>query len=87
MKILITPATVKMAKDILLSGKNFKPFNELFETSEQVTAKHKLFEQFVTVTGCQIPKIFIYIVMDDIFGNCTEKDEDGNLGYRLKLNK
>ena len=85
MNIPICEETVAMAKEILLSGKSFKPFDQLFTPSETVTAKHELYEQFVAKTNCQIPKIFIYIIMDDLFGIATDKDEKGNFGYKLLI--
>lgn len=86
MNISVCKETVTIAKECLLSGKSFKPFDQLFKPSEKVTAKHELYEQFVTHTNCLIPKIFIYIVMDELFGQCNGKDEDGNLGYYLHFN-
>lgn len=85
MDIPICNETVAMAKECLLSGKSFKPFDQLFVPTEIVTAKHELYEQFIADTNCQIPKIFIYIVMDDLFGQCIDKDKDGNLGYKLSF--
>jgi hypothetical protein len=85
MNIPICKETVAMAKECLLSGKSFKPFDQLFIPSESVTAKHELYNEFVNKTGCLIPKIFIYIVMDDLFGVAQEKDEKGNFGYKLSF--
>ena len=87
MDIPICKETVAVAKEILLSGKYFKPFDQLFIFSETVTAKHELYGQFVANTGCKIPKIFIYIVMDDLFGVAQEKDINNNLGYKLMFNQ
>jgi hypothetical protein len=83
MNIPLTPETIQIAKEILFSGKHFKPFDEFFKASFKITAKHILFEKFVEATNCQIPKLFIYIVMDDLYGPCTKKDEHGDLGYNL----
>lgn len=85
MNIPICKETVAMAKECLLSGKLFEPFDQLFIPSENVTAKHELFDQFVKHTGCLIPKIFVYIVMDEIFGSPCFKDQNGNFGYKLKI--
>lgn len=92
MRIPLTPETVKIASDILIGGqmKDFNgnqvpPFKECFEESETVTAKHILWNGFVEKTGCQIPKIFGYLVMDELFGQCTGKDSDGYAGYHKKL--
>ena len=90
--ITLSEETVKMAYDILVEGqmttkeeKKCKPFNDCFESSETVTAKHILWEDFVSATGCQIPKVFGYIVMDKLWGLCTGKDEKGFAGYHRKF--
>jgi hypothetical protein len=86
-QVYVTPQTVQLAKDILQSGIDgkFPPFKECFEWDVTVVAKHELYEQYRDFTGCQIPKVFVYIVMDQLFGVPAHKDAKGNLGYKLKF--
>lgn len=83
----LSTETVKVAKDILYGGFNGKvlPFKDCFEVSDTVTAKHILDGHYRGKLGHQIPKIFIYIAMDETFGPCTGKDEKGFAGYHLKV--
>ena len=92
MTIPITPETVALVKDILMSGikGKYPAFDKCFVEAETVRAKHLLYQDYVERTGCQIPKVFIYIVMDDILGMPHGKAEEkenapGCLGYRLRL--
>ncbi len=90
--IPLTPETQKIASEILIEGKMngingpVPPFKQCFNESESVTAKHVLWEDFVKATGCQIPKIFGYLTMDEVFGQCTGKDSQGYAGYHLQCN-
>lgn len=90
--IILSPETVAVAKEILESGFDGRvlPFKDCFEKSETVLAKHLLFEQYRDAARCPIPKVFVYIVMDEIFGPCTGYDDVStpgrrDAGYYLKL--
>lgn len=87
MTITLNAETISLAKAILNSGFNGKihPFKDCFLPNETVTSKHILYQQFVQATGCQIPKVFIYIAMHDILGLPTGIDENRDLGYHLRL--
>lgn len=87
-EIQLNEHTVALAKEILMSGfkGKFPPFDQCFKKSETITANHVLHEQYQKRTGHQIPKAFIYIVLEDIFGPMSGKDPDGNLGRHLTLN-
>lgn len=75
----ITPEVIEMA-DRELQVKS------LYEPSENVTASHILYEEFVAKTKWKrVPKIIYYIVMDNAFGQSFEKDNAGYLGRRLAL--
>ncbi len=74
MEIVVTPETVAIASEILIDGQmtdfngnKVPPFEHCFELSETVTAKHILWESFVDKTGCRIPKLFGYLVMDKVW--------------------
>ena len=84
--------TIDLAFDILANGKMHDrngllvlPLEQCFEKSDTVVAKHILWGEFKERTGCHIPKIFGYIVMDKVFGQCDGKDYKGDLGYYLKV--
>ena len=56
-----------------------------FEKSDKVTAKHILFDQLIEVIKVPLPKVIFYILMDEMFGFGNYKDENGFLGYSLKI--
>lgn len=85
MTITICPETIAIAKDVLMSGEKFPSLDNCFEKSATVTAKHILFEQHRDRFKHSIPKVFVYIVMDQVFGLCTGYAADGSAGYHLKL--
>lgn len=64
---------------------DFKPIHECFEKSDRVTAKHILAKEYMDYIQKPIAKVFVYIIMDEIFGLCDGKDDHGNLGYHLKF--
>jgi hypothetical protein len=63
------------------------PVTEFFEKSEKVTAKHILAKAYMDHVARDLPKVILYIIMDEIFGICDGKDEDGLLGYHLTPKK
>jgi hypothetical protein len=86
--IILCPESVAAYKELLTNpaanGLDIKPIGEYFEASETPTAKHILFEQFIAVIKKPLPKIFFYIIMDEMHPQCG-KDENGFMGYYLKL--
>lgn len=81
----LTPALVASFKEAILDPSAhdlpFKPLKEYFQKSETVTAKHILAQEYMKIVN--IPKIVLYIIMDEEFGQCDGKDEKGALGYHL----
>lgn len=67
--------------------KDITPLTEFFEKSDKVTAKHILAKAYMDHVARDLPKVILYIVMDEIFGICDGKDEDGLLGYHLTPKK
>ncbi len=63
-------------------GLSFRPIHLCFDESEEVTANHILFRAFHDEVP-QLPKIFFYIIMEEIYGPPNGKDAAGNLGYHL----
>lgn len=90
-KEYLTEDHIKAYKTILCNPEeyrlNFRPMKDCFEKSETVTANHTLAEVFLEYVNRPLPKLIIYILMDDLFGPCNGKDHDGNLGYYLKFIK
>ena len=65
-------------------GLPIRPLKECFEPSEEVTAQHILFRDYIKESPA-CPKIFFYIVMEMVYGRVHLKDADGNLGFPLKF--
>lgn len=88
-ELTLSNETIDAYKTILSNplehGFSFKPLKECFEKSEKVTAKHILFEQLIELIKVPLPKIIFYIIMDEMFGFGNDKDENGFLGYSLKI--
>ena len=69
----LTPEIIEMAKKEVAIAQYFTP-------SEEATAKHLLFKEFVTKTKWSgLPKVVFYLLMDDLYP--IKKASDGNLGY------
>jgi len=87
--MVLSTEAVNAYKEILSNpvahGFSFKPLNECFETSDKVTAKHILFQQFIEQIKKPLPKVIFYILMDEMYSSTIGKDEQGNLGYALTL--
>jgi hypothetical protein len=82
----LSPEVVAAYKKLMTepkeNGLDFQPLQELFEETKVATAKHLLYEQYLTKinkTKDQLPKVFFYIIMDEMYQQ--KKDEDGCLGY------
>ena len=87
----LTPEVIDAYKELLLhpkeNGLDFDSITDCFEKSGIVTAKHILSESYIKYIGRPIHKLVMYIIMDQVFGNCDGKDEKGDLGYHLKFTK
>ncbi|KKN15085.1 hypothetical protein LCGC14_0989600 [marine sediment metagenome] len=85
----LNPETIGAYKELLLNPSkhklDFKPITECFEKSDDVTAKHILAKEFIDYLNKPLPKVILYIVMNQVFGQCDGKDSSGNLGYHLKF--
>ena len=85
----MTPEYVDGIKVILNNPKeynfDFKPFKDCFVESEIVTPKDVLAKQFLNCwNNSALNKFLVYLLMNDVFGECTEKAENGSLGYKLQ---
>lgn len=88
--MVLSPETVNAYKELLTNpqkhGLKFKPLNECFEETKEVTPKHLLFEAFLDYLQKPLPKVIFYIIMDELYPHLTGKDETTkDFGYRLKL--
>jgi len=88
--IQLTPETINAYKlcitDPKYQGLPFDAITNCFIKSGNVTAKHELAEAYINHINRPLPKVILYIIMDEIYGQCDGKDEKGNLGYHLKFN-
>lgn len=66
-------------------NKSQEALNKYFEDSDEVTAQHVLYNDFVKSYGQRILKFQMYILFQDGWGNCTGKAKCGSLGYHKKL--
>lgn len=76
----------KIMTDPKGNGLDFPPLSEVFEKTKSATAKHLLYEQYLSKIKKkrdQLPKVFFYIIMDEIY--LQKKAEDGNLGYCVRI--
>lgn len=88
--MVLSTEAVNSYKELLTNpdkyGLEFKPLNECFEESTEVIPKHILFETFLSYLQKPLPKVILYIIMDEQYAHLIAKDpESGNLGYKLKL--
>lgn len=89
-KIIIDEETIAAYRTILQNPSqyhadfNFIPLSDFFIPSETITAQHILAQQYISHINLCLPKLILYIIMNELFGNPNGKDADGNLGYYLK---
>jgi hypothetical protein len=97
--IRLTPEVIDLYKDFLVNpGKHnlsYRPITECFEKSSTVTAKHILAKQYMDYLNRPLPKVVLYIIMDQVFGQCDGLDPvtkfgdhpnaPGCLGYHLRF--
>lgn len=67
-------------------GLEIPSLSECFELYEAGTPKHILFKEYIERIGNKpLPKVFFYIVMDELHADKLVKCADGNIGYKLKI--
>lgn len=67
------------------NGMDFDPIEQLFTKSETVTAFHILYNQYIDRIKKPLPKVFFYIIFEEIYGPVTGKDSDGHAGYHMTI--
>lgn len=66
------------------NGLDMPALHDCFEEGEG-TPKHILFDQYIEKIQKPLPKVFFYIIMDEIYADKITKCADGNIGYKLKI--
>jgi len=87
----LTPDAVNAFQSLLTEPKQhalpFESITDLFVKSDICTAKHILAKQYMEYLQRHVPKVILYIIMDNVFGQCNGKDAEGSLGYYLEFKK
>jgi len=77
--MVLSPEVVDMAKKEV-------DISQYYEPSEECTAQHILFKEFIETSKWKnLPKIIFYILLGEVYGQPIHKDKDGNLGFKIKL--
>lgn len=81
-------ANVKVGMlDPKAAGRPQRPLSEIFTPADEVTAKHVLAGCLKAYDYPRMPKLLIYIIMDEIYGVAKDKDKSGAAGYHLQYNQ
>lgn len=85
--ITLCPESVAAYKELMTNPKgngiNMPALHECFQVTTKATPKHILFNQYIELIKKPLPKVFFYIIMDELHE--VVKCDDGNLGYNLKI--
>lgn len=93
--MILSPEAVNAYKTLLTNPKKnglpIDPLSDIIVKAETVTAQHILFKDFISylhskLPNADLPKVIFYIILQEVFGPCTGKDEQGALGYHLRVN-
>jgi len=93
--MILSKEAVDAYKELLTNPKKnnlpIEPITDVIVKSETVTGQHNLFKDFISylhlnLPKADLPKVIFYILLEEIFGPCTRKDETGCAGYHLKVN-
>jgi hypothetical protein len=81
-------STMALSPELIEYAKKEVHIVSFFEKSDEVTANHILYQQFIESSKWKgLPKIIFYILMSDVYGQPHLKDKKGLLGYALKIIK
>lgn len=90
MNIPLCPETINAYKELITNpqkhGLDITPITDFFIESTVVIPKHLLAKAYIEHINKPLPKVILYIIMDEIYGCCREKDDNGDLGYKLIVN-
>jgi hypothetical protein len=87
--IVVCPESVAAFRELMTNpgkhGLSFPSLDNCFIASDTPTAKHILFKQYVDLINKPLPKIFFYIVMDEVFPKIGIDPTNNCAGYYLKV--
>lgn len=87
--LFLTPETVDAYTQLISEpekhGLDFLPLKDCIKQSDKVTALHILFKNYIDLIKRDVPKVIFYIIIQNIYGNPSGVDENGNAGYNLKI--
>jgi hypothetical protein len=85
--IQLTPQVVDAYRELITNpaknGLELDAITDCFHVDSRVTAKHVLAETYIKHINKPMPKLILYIIMDELYGKYIGKGEDGHAGYRL----
>ena len=76
--IPLNPQTVALFRKFVehpeeMEGCDYRPIQECFEKSDVCTPQHILFNQYIAYLRHPLPKVFFYIIMDEIYPDLKGK--------------
>jgi hypothetical protein len=66
------------------NGMEFASLSEIFSENSISLPKDLVYSKYIEIIKKPLPKIFFYIIMDEIYK--SSKSENGDLGYLIKFN-
>jgi len=85
----LNPQSVDAYKQLMTKpkdhGLDIPALEECFDEFEEGTPKHILYQQYIDKIQKPLPKVFFYIIMDELYFKKITKCPDGNLGYKFKI--
>lgn len=89
-EIILCPESVAAYKELMTNpkgnGLDIPSINECIVEGDTIIAKHLLYQQYIELIKKPLPKVFFYIIVDELHYDKIGKGVDGNLGYKLKIN-
>lgn len=85
--MILTPERIAAYKELISNpskhGLPITSINDFYEVSDTLASKYTLAKAYLVHVNNKIPKLILYIIMDEIYGESI--DEKGILGYYLKV--
>jgi len=89
-EIILCPEAVAAYKELMTNpkgnGLDIPSLEECIVVSDTIIAKHILYQQYIDLIQKPLPKVFFYIIIDELHFDKMGKGSDGNFGYKLKIN-
>jgi len=87
--ITLSKEAVNAYKELMTNpqkhGLEIPSLEDCFEETDIATPKHILFADYIKRIDKPLPKVFFYIIMDELYVNKIAKAPNGDFGYKLKL--